>query len=67
MNNTDTQYYLSLPDGSEKLSDNSPGAASISSVDIANEFAGLSSEEQDRVRAEWSQVNKALDSITIAK
>lgn len=43
-------------DGSEKLSDNSPGAASISSVDIANEFAGLSSEEQERVRAEWSQV-----------
>lgn len=43
------------PYGSEKLSDNSPGAASISSVDIANEFAGLSSEEQDRVRAEWSQ------------
>ncbi|XP_055315412.1 tumor protein D52 isoform X2 [Sitodiplosis mosellana] len=43
------------PYGSEKLSDTSPGAASISSVDIANEFASLSSEEQDRVRAEWSQ------------
>lgn len=47
---------LFLADGSEKLSDTSPGAASISSVDIANEFASLSSEEQDRVRSEWSQV-----------
>lgn len=45
-----------ITDGSEKLSDNSPGAASISSVDIANEFASLSHEEQDRLRAEWSQV-----------
>ena len=43
-------------DGSEKLSDNSPGAASISSIDIANEFAGLTVEEQERLRAEWSQV-----------
>jgi len=43
------------PYGSEKLNDNSPGAASISSIDIANEFAGLSYEEQDRLRAEWSQ------------
>lgn len=50
----DMFYFFT--DGSEKLSDNSPGAASISSVDIANEFAGLSSEEQERVRAEWSQV-----------
>lgn len=50
-------YYFFV-DGSEKLSDNSPGAASISSVDIANEFAGLSSEEQERVRAEWSQVRE---------
>jgi len=41
--------------GSEKLSDISPGAASISSIDIANEFAGLSYEEQDRLRSEWSQ------------
>lgn len=41
--------------GSEKLSDTSPGAASISSIDIANEFAGLSYEEQDRLRSEWSQ------------
>lgn len=49
-------YFYFCTDGSEKLSDNSPGAASISSVDIANEFAGLSSEEQERVRAEWSQV-----------
>lgn len=45
-------------DGSEKLSDTSPGAASISSVDIAEEFNNLSSEEQDRVRAEWSQVSQ---------
>lgn len=51
-------FRLSIADGSEKLSDTSPGAASISSVDIANEFASLSSEEQDRVRAEWSQVSK---------
>jgi len=43
------------PYGSEKLSDNSPGAASISSIDIANEFAGLSHEEQERLRSEWSQ------------
>lgn len=47
---------LFIADGSEKLSDNSPGAASISSVDIANEFASLSHEEQERLRAEWSQV-----------
>lgn len=47
---------LSLLDGSEKLSDNSPGAASISSVEIANEFASLSFEEQERLRSEWSQV-----------
>lgn len=45
-----------FPDASEKLSDNSPGTASISSIDIANEFAGLSFEEQDRLRSEWSQV-----------
>jgi len=43
------------PYGSEKLSDTSPGAASISSVDIANEFAGLTFEEQERLRSEWSQ------------
>lgn len=48
--------FVSIPDGSEKLNDNSPGAASISSIDIANEFAGLSYEEQDRLRSEWSQV-----------
>lgn len=53
--NLDLFFFV---DGSEKLSDNSPGAASISSVDIANEFAGLSSEEQERVRAEWSQVRE---------
>lgn len=51
---------LTVLDGSEKLSDNSPGAASINSVDIANEFASLSSEEQDRLRAEWNQVNILL-------
>lgn len=48
--------FFYFPDASEKLSDNSPGTASISSIDIANEFAGLSFEEQDRLRSEWSQV-----------
>lgn len=48
-------------DGSEKLSDNSPGAASITSAEIANEFASLSNEEQDRLRAEWSQVNNSIN------
>lgn len=48
----------SPPYGSEKLSDNSPGAGSVGSfesAEFANEFAGLSVEEQDRLRAEWSQ------------
>lgn len=49
-------FFVPSTDGSEKLSDNSPGAASISSVEIANEFAGLSFEEQERLRTEWSQV-----------
>lgn len=49
-------HFDQFTDGSEKLSDNSPGAASITSVEIANEFASLSNEEQDRLRAEWSQV-----------
>lgn len=50
-------HFFSSPiDGSEKLSDTSPGAASISSVEIANEFASLSFEEQERLRSEWSQV-----------
>jgi len=41
--------------GSEKLSDNSPGAASVTSAEIANEFAALTFEEQERLRSEWSQ------------
>lgn len=53
--------YLSPPtDGSEKLSDNSPGAASITSAEIADEFASLSFEEQERLRSEWSQVSKRI-------
>lgn len=54
MNNN--KCFFCIIDGSEKLDDHSPGAASISSVDIANEFAGLSFEEQERLRSEWSQV-----------
>lgn len=55
--------FFSVPstDGSEKLSDNSPGAASISSVEIANEFASLSFEEQERLRSEWSQVETKIE------
>lgn len=48
-----------LADGSEKLSDHSPGAASVTSfesTEFANDFAGLSFEEQERLRTEWSQV-----------
>ncbi|XP_055535930.1 tumor protein D52 isoform X4 [Wyeomyia smithii] len=39
---------------SGKLSDASP-VGSVSSVEIAQEFSGLTSEEQDAQRAEWSQ------------
>lgn len=53
--------FCLFADGSEKLSDNSPGAASITSAEIANEFASLSNEEQDRLRAEWSQVNNLIE------
>lgn len=52
------QRYLYLTDGSEKLSDNSPGAASVGSfesTEFVNEFSGLSLEEQERLRNEWSQ------------
>lgn len=58
-------FFLSLKsnfqisDGSEKLSDNSPGSASVNSfasAEFAEEFQGLSVDEQDRLRAEWSQV-----------
>lgn len=55
--------FCLFADGSETLSDNSPGAASITSAEIANEFAGLSNEEQDRLRAEWSQVKNQFDRI----
>lgn len=48
--------FLSFTDGSEKLSDTSPGAASVTSAEIANEFAALTFEEQERLRSEWSQV-----------
>lgn len=54
---------FSFPDGSEKLSDNSPGSASVASfgsAEFAEEFQGLSAEEQDRLRAEWSQVHNAF-------
>lgn len=57
--------FCLFADGSEKLSDNSPGAASITSAEIADEFASLSNEEQDRLRAEWSQVNNQFDQLTI--
>uniref|UniRef100_U5EZ65 Tumor protein d54 n=1 Tax=Corethrella appendiculata TaxID=1370023 RepID=U5EZ65_9DIPT len=38
----------------QKIGDVSP-AASVTSVEIANEFAALTVEEQERQRAEWSQ------------
>uniref|UniRef100_A0A182M0C8 Tumor protein D54 n=1 Tax=Anopheles culicifacies TaxID=139723 RepID=A0A182M0C8_9DIPT len=44
----------SAPDNSGKLSDASP-VGSISSAEIANEFSGLSAEEQTAQREEWSQ------------
>lgn len=54
-------------DGSEKFSDNSPGAASVTSfesTEFANDFAGLSFEEQERLRAEWNQVSLTILIIT---
>jgi len=54
--------------GSEKLSDNSPGSASVNSfgsAEFAEEFKGLSVEEQDRLRAEWSQeLSRVEEEIT---
>uniref|UniRef100_A0A182IMG2 Tumor protein D52 n=1 Tax=Anopheles atroparvus TaxID=41427 RepID=A0A182IMG2_ANOAO len=44
----------SAADNSGKLSDASP-VGSISSAEIANEFSGLSAEEQTAQREEWSQ------------
>ncbi|XP_035918953.1 uncharacterized protein LOC118517166 isoform X2 [Anopheles stephensi] len=44
----------SATDNSGKLSDASP-VGSISSAEIANEFSGLSAEEQTAQREEWSQ------------
>lgn len=45
-----------IKDGSGKLSDNSPSAASVGSASEAiNELEHLSLEEQERQRAEWSQ------------
>uniref|UniRef100_A0A182S8I9 Tumor protein D52 n=1 Tax=Anopheles maculatus TaxID=74869 RepID=A0A182S8I9_9DIPT len=44
----------SIVDNSGKLSDASP-VGSISSAEIANEFSGLSAEEQTAQREEWSQ------------
>lgn len=38
---------------------NSSPAASVASADIAAEFAALTVEEQERQRAEWSQVCSA--------
>uniref|UniRef100_A0A182PSX6 Tumor protein D52 n=1 Tax=Anopheles epiroticus TaxID=199890 RepID=A0A182PSX6_9DIPT len=48
----------SAPDNSGKLSDASP-VGSISSAEIANEFSGLSAEEQTAQREEWSQASLA--------
>lgn len=38
------------------MSDSSPGAASFASAEFAEEFNGLTVDEQERLRAEWSQV-----------
>ncbi|XP_052899566.1 uncharacterized protein LOC128305958 isoform X1 [Anopheles moucheti] len=47
-------FSLPITDNSGKLSDASP-VGSISSAEIANEFSGLSAEEQTAQREEWSQ------------
>lgn len=43
-------------DNSAKHSGASSPAASVASADIAAEFAALTVEEQEKQRAEWSQV-----------
>lgn len=61
-------FYSRFTDGSEKLSDNSPGAASTTSfesAEFAQEFSGLSHEEQERLRAEWNQeLSRVEEEIT---
>lgn len=44
-------------DGSGKLSDASPMGSVGSASEAINELEGLSLEEQEQQRAEWSQVN----------
>lgn len=44
-----------LLDGSGKLSDSSPAGSVGSASEAYNELAGLSLEEQEQQRAEWSQ------------
>lgn len=47
-------------DGSGKLSDASPMGSVGSASEAINELEGLSLEEQEQQRAEWSQVNKLI-------
>lgn len=46
---------FSFLDGSGKLSDSSPAGSVGSASEAYNELAGLSLEEQEQQRAEWSQ------------
>lgn len=41
------------------MSEPTSPAASVASADIAAEFAALTVEEQERQRAEWTQVNNS--------
>lgn len=49
------KFSLFVLDGSGKLSDNSPAGSVGSASEAYNELAGLSLEEQEAQRAEWSQ------------
>ena len=49
--------FINFSDNSGKLSDNSPLGSVGSASEAIDELAGLSLEEQERQREEWSQVN----------
>lgn len=51
-----SSFLVVLLDGSGKLSDASPMGSVGSASEAINELEGLSLEEQEQQRAEWSQV-----------
>lgn len=48
--------FSEISDNSGKLSDNSPVGSVGSASEAIDELAGLSLEDQEKQRAEWSQV-----------